>query len=249
MQGCLGAKALPTQVTCTVYFFVYIVHYKTRIGRSTSPAGNDCLDPYFGLSCVIGWVQPYWVCRRIFWAWPWSTIFWEIPCGGLFRYYLPGNYKFNRVIECVVLWFAAVKYCRTDCIVDLIPCVAKFEPNSGQIMSFTHNRFVVCLCTLHQTSCLLRTVHWSIWLGVSQSLPEIKEVLGRQSLLMCDVQSWNTCIRVFTYVNQGSAALGIIYCPTLLFPTHTPNLLTLSQTFKRSEQIRSKVIRCTFQRI
>ncbi len=38
------------------------IHYKTRIGRSTSPAGNDCLDSYFGLSCVI--------------------------C--LFRYYLPG---------------------------------------------------------------------------------------------------------------------------------------------------------------
>ncbi len=35
------------------------LHYNTRIGRSSSPAGNDCLDPYFGLSCVIGWVQPY----------------------------------------------------------------------------------------------------------------------------------------------------------------------------------------------
>ncbi len=30
-----------------------LLHYKTCIGRSTSPAGNDCLDPYFGLSCVI----------------------------------------------------------------------------------------------------------------------------------------------------------------------------------------------------
>ena len=29
------------------------LHYKTSIGRSTSPAGNDCFDPYFGLSCVI----------------------------------------------------------------------------------------------------------------------------------------------------------------------------------------------------
>ena len=37
----------------------HALHYKTRIGRSTSPAGNDCLNPYFGLSCVIGWVQPY----------------------------------------------------------------------------------------------------------------------------------------------------------------------------------------------
>ncbi len=29
------------------------LHYKTRIGRSTSPAGNECLDPYFRLSCII----------------------------------------------------------------------------------------------------------------------------------------------------------------------------------------------------
>ncbi len=36
-----------------------LLHYKTRTGRSTSPAGNYCLDPCFGLSCVIGWVQPY----------------------------------------------------------------------------------------------------------------------------------------------------------------------------------------------
>ncbi len=37
----------------------YTYKSKTCIGRSTFPAGNDCLDPYFGLSCVIGWVQPY----------------------------------------------------------------------------------------------------------------------------------------------------------------------------------------------
>ncbi len=30
-------------------------HYETRIGRSTSPAGNDWPDPYFRLSCVIAY--------------------------------------------------------------------------------------------------------------------------------------------------------------------------------------------------
>ncbi len=37
-------------------------------------------------------------CRGIFRPWSWDTIFWEILCGGLFRYYLPGSYKFNCVI-------------------------------------------------------------------------------------------------------------------------------------------------------
>ncbi len=35
------------------------IHYKTHIGRSTSPSGIDCLNAYFRLGCVIGWVQPY----------------------------------------------------------------------------------------------------------------------------------------------------------------------------------------------
>ncbi len=34
---------------------------------------------------------------RIFQAWLRGTIFGEIPRGGLFRYYLPGSYKFNSV--------------------------------------------------------------------------------------------------------------------------------------------------------
>ena len=124
--------------------FHTFLYTMTRIGRSKSHAGNDWPDPYLGLSCVIGWVQPYcveyfykatvpqlplhydsywpqqiscwkWLARslfrtklchrmgstilcRIFLFWPWGTIFWEILCGGMFRYYLPGSYKFNHVI-------------------------------------------------------------------------------------------------------------------------------------------------------
>ncbi len=96
-----GAMRPPTLPT--------VLHHKTLIGRSTSPAGNDCLDPYFGLSCVIGWVQPYHLegffghdpRGTIFWEIRdrvWYGIFWEILCGSLFRYYLPDGYKLNHVI-------------------------------------------------------------------------------------------------------------------------------------------------------
>ena len=46
---------------------------------------------------------------------------------------------------------------------------------------------------------------------------------------------------------QGSAAISIIYCPSLYFPAHILKLLTPSQTFKRSENIRSKVIQFIFK--
>ncbi len=74
------------------------LHYMTRIGRSTSPAGNDCLGPYFRLSCVIGWVQPY--CVEGFFGYDSEApYFGKSRVGaGLFWYYLPGGYKFNRVI-------------------------------------------------------------------------------------------------------------------------------------------------------
>ncbi len=36
-----------------------------------------------------------------------------------------------RVVPLVVLWPLAGKYCRTDCIVDLIPRATEFGPNSG----------------------------------------------------------------------------------------------------------------------
>ncbi len=71
---------------------------RLRIGRSTSPAGNDCLDPYFGLSCVIGWVQPHRVegffghDRKA----PYFGKSREAACFGITCH--AGSYKFTRVI-------------------------------------------------------------------------------------------------------------------------------------------------------
>ncbi len=39
-----------------------------------------------------------WLPRSLFRTKLCHTIYWEIPCGGLFRYYLPGGYKFNSTI-------------------------------------------------------------------------------------------------------------------------------------------------------
>ncbi len=36
-----------------------VLHYTDRIDRSTSPAGNDCLEPHSRTSCVTGWTWPY----------------------------------------------------------------------------------------------------------------------------------------------------------------------------------------------
>ncbi len=95
------------------------LHYKTRIGRSTSPAGNDCLDPYFGLSCVIPYFGKSRVaacfgitcqavinlpCHSYYRDRVWHGIFWEMPCGSLFRYYLPGGYIFNCIIAITETW-------------------------------------------------------------------------------------------------------------------------------------------------
>ncbi len=98
--------------------FTTMLHYKTHIGCSTSPAGNDYLD--FGLSCVIGCVQsyrvegffrhdrkaPYFGKSRVAACFSITCqvrqgvprdIFGN-PVWRLFRYYLPGSYKFNSVI-------------------------------------------------------------------------------------------------------------------------------------------------------